>query len=56
MFRTPEELLEKTEYFLTHDDEREAVAAAGQEKVLRCYTHEKKLKELFLWVEREDGH
>lgn len=52
MFKTPEELLEKTEYFLSHDAEREAIAAAGREKVLKCYTHEKKLKELLLWVER----
>lgn len=28
-------------------------ARAEQEKVLRCYTHERKLKELFKWVEEE---
>ena len=50
MFRTPEELLEKTAFYLTHDAEREKIARAGQEKVLTCYTYEKKLKQLMEWV------
>lgn len=52
MFRTPEELIEKISYYLTHDAEREKIAAAGQKKVLSCYTHEKKLRELLQWVEK----
>ena len=51
MYKTPEELVEKVEYYLSHDKEREAIAAAGQKKVLECYTYEKKLKQLFDWVE-----
>lgn len=54
MFKTPEELIEKVAYYLKHDTEREEIAAAGQEKVLKCYTHEKKLRELFQWVEKGD--
>lgn len=53
MYRTPEELVEKAAYYLTHDREREAIAEAGRDKVLRCYTYRKKLKELMNWVEGE---
>lgn len=53
MYRTPEELMEKVEYYLTHDTEREAIARAGRDKVLRCYTYKRKLKELIDWVEGE---
>ena len=49
----PEELLEKAEYYLTHEHERREIALAGQRKVLHRFTHEKKLKELFKWVEGE---
>lgn len=54
MFKTPEELFEKIEYYLSHEQERKAIAKAGQEKVLECYTYEKKLKELLEWVEGEN--
>lgn len=53
MFRTPEELVDKVQYYLSHDEEREQIAAAGCAKVLQCYTYEKKLKELMNWVETE---
>lgn len=51
MFRNPEELLEKTDYYLSHDKEREQIARAGCEKVLKCYTYEEKVKQLMDWVE-----
>ena len=51
MFRTPEELIEKADYYLRHDEERKKIALAGQRKVLSMYTHEKKLKKLLEWVE-----
>lgn len=54
MFRTPEELMEKADYYLTHDSERQKIALAGQQKVLDKFTHERKLKELLEWVEGED--
>lgn len=54
MYKTPEELVEKAEYYLKHDDERKAVAKRGQEKVLECHTYEKALKKIMEWIERED--
>ncbi len=55
MFRSPEEMLEKVDYYLSHDEEREHIAEAGQKKVLECYTYEKKLKQLLDWVENSEG-
>lgn len=55
MFKTPEELFDKVDYYLIHDEERKEIAGRGQEKVLTHYTYEKKLKELLDWVEREGG-
>ena len=51
MFRNQEELLAKTAFYLTHDKEREKIARAGCDKVLRCYTYEKKLQQTLEWVE-----
>lgn len=51
MFKTPEELVEKAEYYLSHEKEREQIAAAGHAKVLSEYNYEKKLKKLMEWVE-----
>lgn len=52
MFRTPEELVEKAGYYLSHEKERERIANAGQKKVLQEFTYEKKLKKLMEWVEQ----
>lgn len=53
MFKSPEELMKKVEYYLSHDEEREKIARAGHEKVFNCYTYEKKLKQFIEWVEGE---
>lgn len=53
MFKTPEELFDKVDYYLKHDDERKAIAKRGQEKVLECYTYDKSLRKLLDWVESE---
>lgn len=50
MFRTPEELLEKVDYYLEHEQERERIARAGHEKVMRSYTYGRKIRELLEWV------
>lgn len=54
MFKTPEELAEKVDYYLAHDAEREEIARKGYEKVMNCYTYERKIQELFAWVEGKD--
>ena len=51
MFRSPEELVEKIEYYLEHDEERQRIAAAGHEKVLRCYTYDIKMKAFLEWAD-----
>ncbi len=51
MFRTLEELLDKAEYYLSHDKERESIARAGYKKVMMCYTYDIKLKAFLDWVE-----
>lgn len=55
MFRTPEELAEKADYYLTHDEEREIIARNGYKKVMSRYTYEKKIKELLNWVEGKEA-
>lgn len=55
MFRTPEELVEKVDYYLAHDSEREKIAKRGYEKVMACYTYENKLSELIAWITEENS-
>lgn len=50
MFRTLEELVQKVSYYLEHEEERKQIARAGHQKVLECYTYEKKMKYLIEWV------
>lgn len=50
-FKTPEELLDKADFYLTHDKERRRIAKAGHEKVIKCYTYDKKIRELLGWME-----
>ena len=53
MFKTPEELMDKVDYYLVHDEERQKIAAAGHAKVLRCYTWDIKMREFMKWVEEQ---
>ena len=46
MFRTPEELIQKVDYYLEHEEEREQIARAGHERAMNDYTYEKKIKKL----------
>lgn len=50
MFRTPEEMMEKVDYYLKNDREREEIARRGREKVMECYNYEIKMRELFAWI------
>jgi hypothetical protein len=45
-YRTADECLEQIRHFLTHDDERERIAQAGQARTLRDHTFEIRMAEL----------
>jgi len=45
-YRTPDECLEIIEHYLEHDDEREAIARAGQQRTLRDHTYYDRMQEL----------
>lgn len=45
-YKTKEELLEKINYYLAHEDERKKIAEAGQKKTLKDHTYEIRIKEL----------
>lgn len=38
LYRTPEEMIEKAKYYITHDEERETIAQAGYEEVIKNHT------------------
>jgi spore maturation protein CgeB len=43
-----DELAGRIEYFLDHDEERRAIARAGQERTLRDHTYAKRMEELLI--------
>lgn len=45
-YKTKEELLEKVNYYLTHEDERKKIATAGQKRTLKGHTYEIRMVEL----------
>lgn len=45
-YRSPEECTELIRYYLEHDDERKAIALAGQSRVLREHTYYHRMQEL----------
>lgn len=45
-FQTPEELLEKTDYYLTHEEERKQTAINGYQKIREYYTYESQLNKI----------
>lgn len=45
-FKTPEEMLEKVDYYLRHEEERLEIALNGYRKVKECYTFERQLKKI----------
>src|SRR3989338_8274165 len=51
-YRTKEELLEKIQHYLTHEEEREKIAQAGQQRTLKDHTYEIRMKELAVILEK----
>jgi spore maturation protein CgeB len=51
-YRTPEECAEKIRYYVEHEDEREEIARAGQQRTLRDHTYYQRMRELVAIVER----
>jgi spore maturation protein CgeB len=45
-YRTPEECAELIQYYLEHDEERRAIARAGQERTLREHSYQQRMQEL----------
>ena len=51
-YRSPEECVELVEYYLDHEEERRAVAAAGQRRTLRDHTYHQRMQELVSLVQK----
>jgi spore maturation protein CgeB len=45
-YRTSEECVEMIQYYLEHEDKRQAVASAGQQRTLRDHTYYQRMQEL----------
>lgn len=45
------DLLNKIEYYLSHDDERKAIAQNGYNKVKQLHTYDNRMKDLFEFME-----
>jgi hypothetical protein len=54
-YRTPKECVELIRYFLKHEDERQAIARAGQERTLRDHTYYSRMQELVYIVQKYIG-
>jgi spore maturation protein CgeB len=46
-YRSTEELIQKINYYLSHAEEREAIAGAGHERTIKDHTYEKRFREIF---------
>ena len=46
MYRSLDEMVEKVQYYLEHEEERARIARAGYEKVLREYNYAEKLRHI----------
>lgn len=50
-FNSPEELVEKVEYYLAHNRKRRAIARAGCKRVRTEHTYVKRMEEVVRWIE-----
>ncbi len=46
-FNTADEMIEKIRYYLCHDEERQAIAAAGRKKALEHHTYQRRFERMF---------
>lgn len=46
LFRTPEEMIEKIDYYLAHEQERIRIGYNGYQKVKKCYTYEHQVQKI----------
>lgn len=46
-YESKRDLLEKVEYYLSHDEERKAIARNGHEKVAARHTYRHRIREMF---------
>jgi len=51
-YRTAEECAELIKYYLKHDEERKAIARAGQQRTLREHTYFQRIQELVEIVQK----
>ena len=54
IFHDEKELMELVEYYMTHDDEREAIARHGQEKVFSMHNYKKRFRMLMSIVDERE--
>ena len=52
-YKTPEELIEKADYYLQHDEERARIAANGYRKVKEQHTYEHRLAQIISIIQGE---
>lgn len=53
-YKTPEELIEKADYYLQHDEERARIAANGYRKVKEQHTYEHRLAKIISVIQGEE--
>ncbi len=49
-YTSDKDMLEKVEYYLSHDEEREAIAVAGQKLVIENYTYFHMMQQMFNYI------
>lgn len=52
-YRDEKELLELVKYYLSHPDQRKLIAQKGQRRALDDHTYERRLKEMFAFIEKK---